>query len=105
MKMQLPPQVSASEEGVLSYLLTLALGAIGGSVGTFVAIRTRLALMGRDIKDVNTRIVEVEREWNEKFQTMERRSLAQLRLTASIARKVGADARFDDALIRMLGED
>lgn len=91
--------------GIAGYLLTLLLGTIGGAVGTLVTLRTKLAMIDRDIRDEQKARQRLEAELKEIVGTLERRQLASLKLTASIARKVGADARFDDALVRMLGEE
>jgi len=84
----------------------LILGAIGGALGTFVALRTTLYSMRRDLKDEQGARERLARSVDDRMDRVERRQLVTLRLTADIARQVGVDQRkFDDALVRMLADD
>lgn len=84
----------------------LALGIVGGSVGTLVAMRTRLAMMTRDISDSNAKREALGVVLDEHIQKSDRRQMVILRLLADVARKVGVDQRtFDDALVRMLSDE
>lgn len=90
--------------------------AMGGALVTLVAFRTRLALMDRriddrkaeidrEIADRKAEIEALERRNSEHLERMDRRSIEQLRMTADIARKVGVDNRFTDAVLRMLADE
>lgn len=85
--------------------LAMAYGAIGGALVTVVALRTRLAMMGRDISDNKKAIEKLEKEIERRLETMDRRSIFALQIMADVARKVGADGRFSDQVIRMLSDE
>lgn len=96
----------AATDGFTQWTLGVLLGAIGGSVGTFVTQRTRLAMMQRDIDDVGKDRQRDRDHFDERVDMMDRRQMVMLRLVADVARKVGVDGRqFDDALVRMLTDD
>ena len=84
-------------------VVSIALGAVGGAAGTMIALRTRLALMQRDISENKRERVAMAEHLAARIDTLDKRQLALLRLTADIARKVNVDGRiFDDALVRMM---
>lgn len=109
--------MSDTANSLTQWALGVLLGAIGGSGGTFVALRTRLAKTDRDIVDVaaalnrhmtdeQVMLDRVEGEMIARIERLDKRQMAMLRLTTDIARKVGVDGRqFDDALVRMLTDD
>lgn len=89
----------------LENLLAMGYGALGGALVTIVALRTRLAMMNRDISDNKRATEKLERDIDRRLETMDRRSIFLVQLMADIARKVGADGRFSDQMIRMLSEE
>lgn len=85
--------------------VNLLVGGIGGALVTLVTFRTKLALMARDIRDEAEARKRVEAALNVRMDTIERRQLVELRMTADIARKVGVDARWDDVITRFISEE
>ena len=75
-----------------------ALSAIGGALVVLVAFRTRLALMDR-------KHIELEQKVMDRLEQIDRRQSMLLEIVADVARKVGADARFSDAVVRFLAEE
>jgi hypothetical protein len=101
----LPPDATPSVVFGVENFLAMAYGAIGGALVTVVALRTRLAMMGRDISDNKRQIDRLEREIEQRLKMMDRRSVFALQIMADVARKVGADGRFSDQVIRMLSDE
>lgn len=106
----------AGGDSLFLRLLQWGAAAMGGALVTIVAFRTRLALMDRRIDDRKAEIEReiadrkaeneaLERRIVEHNEKMDRRSIEQLRMTADIARKVGVDNRFTDAVLRMLADE
>ncbi len=90
----------------LSEWAQLILGSIGGAFGTFVAMRTRLYGMTRDISDAKAEAKRDVEALSEVLGRVERRQIVTLQVLANVARKAGVDHRaFDDALVRMLTDD
>lgn len=92
-------------DSVVAQLVTLVVGAVGGALTTVVAFRVRLRDMDtrmdshdRDIKDLNAKV-------DGKLSTIERRQIATLQIISHVARKVGVDERYDDAVVRYLASD
>ena len=109
--------MSDAAGSLTQWAVGLVLGAIGGSVGTFVALRTRLDKTDRDVLDgvaALERHIESETDTFARLETdllaridrLDKRQMAMLKVTVDIARKVGVDGRqFDDMLVRMLADD
>ena len=114
MMMQTPPP--SGDQGLVMRLIESAGAAIFGALVSLVAFRTRLAVMDRDIAQVQAELKEqradTERRHKENIEAAaanardsNRKQAMLLEIVASIARKVGADARFSDALVRFLTEE
>jgi hypothetical protein len=104
--MQTP--VSAVPVGPSAAFLGLAqviFGAIGGALVTLVAFRTKIAIMDRRINDRRTEIEKLEEKITDRLDTIDRRQALVLEIVADVARKVGADARFSDAVVRFVAEE
>lgn len=106
---------NTSGETVLRVLEWIA-SAIGGALIVLVTFRTKLALMDREIDDLKRELkahrVETAKRheenqtlWADHVEQMNRRQSMVLEVVAGIARKVGTDSRFSDALLRFLNED
>lgn len=109
-------QAFPSPEGWFARLSESVVSAVFGALVVLVTFRTRLALMDREIaglkKDLSDHRTETERRhsesqelWTNYMEQMNRRQNMVLEIVAGIARKVGTDARFSDALLRFLNED
>lgn len=48
---------------------------------------------------------KLEEQMEKRLDTIDRRQIASLQMTAHIARKVGVTERFDDAIVRFLTAD
>lgn len=89
-------------------LTIIASGGIGWLIA-IVTFRTRIALIEKTVTDLQTQatkfanaIEKVERAFN----SIERRQLVQLQLSAQIAHKLGINNRLpEDMLVKLLGED
>lgn len=92
------------QSDAITTLLPFLYGAAGGAVATFVGLRTRLAIMQRDIDDVKRQSEEAQRQLDEKLERMERKQLLTLEIMSGVARKVGADHRFTDQVVQFLAE-
>lgn len=90
---------------LLLSIAQLVIGGIGGAVVAVVALRTRLALMRRDIRDAATKQIELEARLDAHVILVERRQLIQLEMTADICRKLGIDARWGDVITRFIAEE
>lgn len=110
------PAPDPAGDSLFLRLLQVMGAAMGGALVTLVAFRTRLALMDRriddrkaeidrEIADRKTENEALERRISDHMEKMDRRSIEQLRMTADIARKVGVDNRFTDAVLRMLADE
>lgn len=100
--MQQTPLTSPS---IFTQAAEWALSAVGGAFLVFVAFRTRLALMDRRIQSRKTEIEELEKSVMQRLDTIDRRQALVLEIVADIARKVGVDSRFSDAVVRFLSEE
>lgn len=82
-----------------------ALSAIGGALVVLVAFRTKLALMDRRIESRRKEIIELEQSLTQRLDAFDRRQTLILQIVADIARKVGVDSRFSDAVVQFLSEE
>lgn len=110
---QAPPPASDS---LVMRLIESAGAAIFGVLVSLVTFRTRLALLDKEIADLKTALetqrVDTERRhaenrelWEGHMTAVNRRQAMMLEIVAGIARKVGADHRFSDSLVRFLTEE
>lgn len=86
-------------------LLSAALGMVGGAFGAMVWTRTQFTILSNRQNDTDERLRDLQEVFNRRAEQMERRQVLQLQILADIARKIGADGRFSDALVRYLAED
>jgi hypothetical protein len=95
----------AAPNDLLQSLIAMAYGAVGGALTTLVALRTRLAMMQRDIDDNRKATEGLAERIDARLSKMDRRQIVSLQVIADVARKVGADGRFSDQLVRFLASD
>jgi hypothetical protein len=81
------------------------LSAIGGALVMLVAFRTKLALMDRRIEARKTALEQFERKIEERLGGIDRRQTLILQIVADIARKIGVDSRFSDAVVQFLSDE
>lgn len=89
----------------LENLVGLAYGVIGGALVAVVALRTRLALMQRDTKELRRSVAALEYDIDQRLKLLDRRSVHALKIMADVARKVGVDSRFSDQVLRMIADE
>lgn len=89
----------------LANAMAMAYGAIGGALTAIVALRTRLAMMQRDIDDNRKSLRMLTGRIDDRLGKMDRRQIISLQIMADVARKVGADGRFSDQLVKFLASD
>lgn len=98
--------VSVSDQIPLgAELLSAALGMVGGAFAAMVWTRTQFQLLSSRLTKQDERLTSMQEGFNRKVESMERRQVLQLQISADIARKVGADGRFTDALVRYLADE
>lgn len=102
--MQTPPPTVAPAATISAFVQTIV-SAIGGALVTVVAFRTKIALMDRRIESRKSEIFALEEKLTTRLEAINRRQALMLDIVADIARKVGADARFSDAVVRFLAEE
>jgi hypothetical protein len=105
-----------ADDGGFARAVEVVGSAILGGLTALVTFRTRLRDMERDNQD-RKREIEAERTAREeavrhlnrhiesRLGAIDRRSMAQLRMTADIARAVNVDHRFTDTVLQMLTDD
>jgi hypothetical protein len=98
------PQEAAYNSTALSFAQWF-LSAIGGALVVLVAFRTKIALMDKRIQERKDEIMRLERDLTQRLDAIDRRQGLILEIVADVARKVGADARFSDAVVRFLSEE
>lgn len=85
------------------------LSAGAGALVTIVLYRTKLALMDRRIESRKAEIQALRAEMTstviQRMDTMRRQQIVMLEILSDIARKVGVDSRFSDAVVRFLAEE
>lgn len=86
-------------------LLKYFTSAVGGALVTFVAFRTKLALMDRRIESRKTEIANLDATLTRKLSSIERKQTLLLEIMANVANKVGVDKRFSDIIIQFLADD
>jgi hypothetical protein len=89
----------------LPALASMSASALGGSLVTLVAFRTKLALMDRRIEARKAETATLRTELTARLHGIERRQIVTLQILADLARKEGVDARWSDALIRFITAD
>ena len=95
----------AAPSALVGMLLPLILGIIGGAFSAFVGVRVRLATMQSQINE-NTKLVnECQGRIDSRLGRMDRRQIMTLQVLADVARKVGADARMSDMVLRFLASE
>ncbi len=106
----------ADENAALQRLLEICMSAGAGAVVTLVAFRTRFAVLETSIasrdkamkEDAERRAAELEAletRIDAKLDSLDRRTIMSLQILADIAKKVGADQRFSDTLVRFLADE
>ncbi len=83
-------------------LLSTLYGAFGGAVITLVALRTRLAMMQRDIDDTKAEAKKFREGLDTRLSLMSRQQVLCLQIMSDVAHKVGADNRFSDQIVKFL---
>ncbi len=95
----------AAADELLRSLIGIAIGAVGGSVGTIVALRTWRYQVDRDMADLKGKHDALEAQIGSRLELLDRRQILQLRIIADIARKVGVAGRFDDLIVQLLATE
>jgi hypothetical protein len=78
--------------------LELFVSALGGSIVTFLALRTKIALMDKRIDDLEKHVAM-------KLDAIDRKQVLLLGIVADIANKVGVDKRFSDIIVKFLKDE
>lgn len=101
----MPAQQLPADPGLFAQIAQWGMSAIAGALVVLVAFRTRIALMGRENTDRKREIIDLDQRIATRLDAIDRRQMLVLELVADIARKVGVDARFSDAVVRFLAEE
>ena len=90
-------------------LIKYVISAGIGWLAALVTFRTKIALLesrATRLEEDSKKFAEAVQRVERAFNSIERRQLVQLQLSASIARKMGIDHRLpEDMLVRLLGEE
>lgn len=97
--------VATPEIPVGAEILSAALGMVGGAFAAMVWTRTQFSVLTSRQNKTDDNLRQMQESFGRRAEAMERRQVLQLQISADIARKIGADGRFSDALVRYLAED